>query len=144
MPYTSVICIGNLVRGDDGVAHRVADLIEDRLPAGVELTRVAQLDVDLSDDFADVTRVVFVDAERRGAPAVDVRPVEAEPAGEYGHALSPGHLLDIAFALYASRPSAVLVTVAAPEMGHSDTLSETAEAASIEAASEVLRLLGVG
>jgi hydrogenase maturation protease len=142
MPAPAIICIGNVARGDDGVGWRVADLLAERLPEQARLVRAPALDVAMADDFEDVGVVVFVDAARRHEPAVRVRRLEAEPHGEYGHALSPGHLLEIAFALYASRPHAWLVEVAAPEMEHAEGLSETAEAASVEAASAVLRLIG--
>lgn len=136
-----VICIGNTTRGDDGVAHRVAHLIQERLPQSVELRMAPQLDVDMAEEAAEAERVIIVDAERRTAPAVAVREVEAAPHGEYGHALEPGHLLDIAWALYSTRPRMTLVTVAAPEMEHGETLSPTAERAAEEAARVVLELL---
>jgi hydrogenase maturation protease len=140
MARVSIICIGNLVRGDDGVAHHVADLVEGRLPAGASVLRAPQLDLAMADDLTDEDRLVFVDAERRTFPYVEVRPVEPEPHGEYGHSLSAGNLLEIAWALYSSRPQAWMVTVAAPDMEHTDELSRTAEAASQEAASVVLEL----
>jgi hydrogenase maturation protease len=138
-----VICIGNIARGDDGAAHRVATLLAARLPRNVRLRTARALDVDMAEEAADAGNVVIVDAERRTEPAVAVRPVEPAPAGEYGHALEPGHLLDIAWALYSARPKMTLVTVAAPEMGHTETLSPTAERAAEEAAEVVLGLLGL-
>jgi hydrogenase maturation protease len=142
MAHALVICIGNVARGDDGVAHRVAALLDGRLPAGTQLVTAPQLDIAMADGLTDDMRVVIVDAERRATPAVDVRAVEAAPHGEYGHALSPGHLLDIAFSLYAARPKMSLVTLAAPFMEHDMGLSAVAEAAAEEGAETVLRLLG--
>lgn len=136
-----VICIGNVARGDDGVAHRVAHLLQERVPEDVRLLVAPQLDVDMADEAADARRVIVVDAERRSEPPVTVRPVEAAPHGEYGHALEAGHLLDIAWALYSARPQMTLVTVAAPEMEHSETLSPAAERAAEEAVTVVLQLL---
>ncbi len=141
MPDTLIICIGNVTRGDDGVGHRVAELLADRLPASTRLLTAPQLDVDMAEDAAGVDAVIIVDAERREAPPVEVRPVEAAPHGEFGHGLEPGHLLDIAWALYSARPRITLVTVAATHMGHSECLSRTAEAAAEEAAEVVLGLL---
>jgi hydrogenase maturation protease len=142
MSHATVICIGNITRGDDGVAHRVAALLVGRLPAHARLVVAPQLDVAMADDLSDGGRVVIVDAERRETPPVEVRPVEAAPHGEYGHALEPGHLLDIAYALYAARPIMSLVTLAAPRMEHTIGLSATAETAAAEGATTVLRLLG--
>ncbi len=141
MTENLVICIGNVSRGDDGAAHLVAALLEARLPASVRLLTAPQLDIDMADEAAEADSVVLVDAERRHGPPVEVRSVEAAPHGEYGHALEPGHLLDIAWALYSARPRMTLVTLAAPEMEHGEGLSPTAEEAAREAAEVVLRLL---
>jgi hydrogenase maturation protease len=137
-----VICIGNIARGDDAVAHRVAALVRERLPRDAELVVAPQLDVSMADGLDAVERVVIVDAEQRAAPLVDSRDVEAAPAGEFGHAFEPGHLLDIAYALYGTRPDITFVTLAAPVMEHDIGLSATAESAAAEGAVEVLRLLG--
>jgi hydrogenase maturation protease len=142
MSSAVIICIGNLARGDDGVARRVADLLEGTLPVDVRVIAAAQLDVVMADDLAATDLVIFVDAQRREHPPVDVMEVEVQPHGEYGHALAPGHLLEIAYGLYASRPRALLVSVAAPEMEHREGLSETAEYACLEAASAVRSLVG--
>lgn len=142
MLQTTVICIGNTVRGDDGVAHRVAALVEGRLPESTVLMVAPQLDVAMADDLVSNGVVVIVDAERRAEPPVEVRRVDAAPAGEYGHALEPGHLLDIAWSLYSSRPRMWLVTLAAPDMDHDIGLSPTAEAAAEEGAAMVLALVG--
>ena len=142
MLHPTVICIGNVARGDDGVAHRVAALLRDRLPEDATLVVAPQLDVAMADDLGEVSIAVIVDAERRAEPAVEVRRVEAAPAGEYGHAFEPGHLLDIAWSLYSARPRIWLVTRAAPDMDHAEGLSSTAEAAANAGAERVLELIG--
>jgi hydrogenase maturation protease len=142
MPPSVIICLGDVARGDDGVAHRVAELLADALPHGARLLTSPRLDVAMADDLAEVDLVVFVRAHRREHPPVDVLPVEAEPHGEFGRPLAPGHLLDVAYALYASRPRAWLVSVAAPETEPGADLSEMAEEASLEAVSVIRELLG--
>lgn len=142
MLHPMIICIGNITRGDDGVAHRLAALLAESLPPDATLTVAAQLDVAMADDLGDASVVVIVDAERRTQPAVAVRRVDAAPAGEYGHAFEAGHLLDIAWALYSARPRMWLVTLAAPVMEHDIGLSPTAEAAAAEGVAKVLELVG--
>ncbi len=135
-----VICIGNLARGDDGVAHRVGDLLGD---LDARIVRAAQLDVVMAEDVSRAGALIIVDAQRRESPPVTVTRVAPTPlgVGSTSHGLDVGGLLTLSRTLYASAPDLVhLVTVAAPEMGHDDTLSETAEAASVEAASVVRRL----
>ena len=137
-----VICYGNVARGDDGVAHRVADLLERRGPSPT-VVRAPLLDVSLAEEVAGASPVVLVDAERRETPpvrTVDVIPEPVDPT--CAHGLTPGTLMGLVAALYGVTPSAHLVTVAAPEMGHSLELSETAETASAEAVSEIVRIVG--
>jgi hydrogenase maturation protease len=144
MDDTLIIAIGNVARGDDGVAHAVAALLANGrtpLASGVRVLTAVGLDVAMADDVANCRRLIVVDAERREAPAVDVRPIVAGVAAHSGHSIDPPGLLAVAHALYGVSPSATLVGVAAPEMGHSEALSATAEAASREAASVILELM---
>jgi len=145
MDDTLVIAIGNVARGDDGVAHRVAELLTsgpEPLPTGVRVLTAVGLDVAMADDVADSARLLVVDAERRQAPAVEVRPLVAGVSAHSGHSIDAPGLLALTHALYGVSPSAWLVSVAAPEMGHAEELSATAEAASLEAASVIRGLFG--
>lgn len=144
MDTTLIIAIGNVARGDDGVAHAVAELLadDDRLPASARIVTATGLDVAMAADVAAVARVVLVDAERRATPAVRTESLSpGPPSGPTGHAIDSPALLALAEALYGSAPPATLVSVAAPEMGHDEGLSATAETASREAASVVIALL---
>jgi len=139
MVTTLIICVGNEARGDDGVAHRVARLLTRadggaELPQGVRLLSGSGLDFAMAEDVAACDLLVVVDAERREAPAVEVRKLSAGTAKHSGHAIDASGLLALAQALYGATPGALLVSVAAPEMSHSDVLSDTARAASEEAA----------
>jgi len=84
---------------------------------------------------------VVVDAQRRAAPPVEVQPIIAGTATHSGHAIDAPGLLAVTSALYGAVPEPLLVSVAAPEMGHEEVLSATARAASEEAARMVLDLL---
>lgn len=138
MPHTLIICIGNVARRDDGVAHEVARLLTaGGLPAHVGLLTGVGLDVAFAADVAEATRVIVVDAERRESPDVVVSHLEPGTAHHSGHAIDAPGLLAVAEALWGASPEAVLVSVAAPDMGHGEGLSATAKAASIEAASTV-------
>lgn len=138
-----VICYGNLARGDDGVAHRVAGALAGQ--PGMRVLALPLLDVSLAEDLAAAPLVVFVDAERRDTPLVRVESLTARPDDSASvHGLTPRGLLALTGALFGRSPEAHLVVLAAPEMGHGETLSGTAEAASGEAASVVSRLCGAG
>jgi hydrogenase maturation protease len=144
MDCTLIIAIGNVARGDDGVAHHVAELLGsgvEPLPAGVRVITAVGLDVAMAHDVAQCAQLLVIDAERREAPAVDVRSIVAGVATNSGHSIDAPGLLSVTWALYAVSPVAQLVSVAAPEMGHGEGLSAMAEAASREAASLIHELL---
>ncbi len=141
MSKTLIICIGNLGRGDDGVAHLVADLIKASLPTDTDLLTCHQLDIAMSHDISEAGTVVFVDAAQRHDPLVET--FELSPAARVpgGHAPDPEGLLGMAQQLYGRTPVAWLVACAAPEMPHAEGLSDRAKAASVEAASTVIQLV---
>lgn len=143
MDTSLVICVGNVARGDDGVAHRVGRLLQAAgLPEGTTLLTAVDLDIAMAEDVATASRLVIIDAARRAEPAVATSPLTPGPATRpTGHAIDAASLLGIAEALYGSAPEATLVTVAAPSMEHTEQLSECATAASDEAAVVVRVLL---
>ena len=134
-----VICVGNIARGDDGVAHAVAQELRDLAERDSAHVIVAvDLDVAMAHDVSRTPLVVLVDAERRDEPPVRVERVTAAGTTRpTGHGIDAPSLLAIAGALYGSTPVMWLVSVAAPDMGHATHLSHTARAASIEAARAV-------
>jgi len=141
MEPTLILCIGNKARGDDGAARYVAELLQERLPDGATLVSTPQLDIVMAQDVASASRVLFVDAARRSLPAVHVQPQLPGTAGTHAHGVDPAGLMSLAEILYGAAPAAMLVSIAAPEMGHDEGLSATAKAASEEAAFVVLGLL---
>jgi len=141
MRHPLVICIGNNARGDDGVGRRVARLLAENPAGNAEIVSAPQLDVIMTEQVAGASRVIFVDAERREEPAVRVDSLTPDTAHTNAHALDPAGLLALAATLYDAHPDATVLSVAGPEMGHDEGLSDTAEAASEEAASVVQSLL---
>lgn len=137
-----IICIGNVARGDDGVAHRVAALLRNALPATARIVTAPDLDVAMAADLAVASRLVLVDAERREEPAVSHRALEPGPSPRAtGHGIDPQGLLGLTKALYGAVPVTTLWSVAGPEMGHGEALSPTAEAAAQEAAAVIAQYL---
>lgn len=140
-----IIAIGNVARGDDGVAHDVAArLLAHGVGADARVLTAVGLDVAMAADVADAARLIVVDASRREAPAVEVSAIAPGTAAHSGHAIDAPGLLAVTAALYGAAPNALLVSVAAPEMGHGEGLSAVAKAASAEAAETILALLGEG
>lgn len=145
MTHTLIICVGNVARGDDGAGHMVARLLAEKtelasLPAQARLLSAVGLDVAMAADVAECGLLIIVDAERRTSPAVEVRPLAPGTAAHSGHAIDAPGLLAVTRALYDAAPRALVVSVAAPVMGHDERLSDVARAASQEAALVVVDL----
>lgn len=88
---TLIVGIGNTLRGDDGIAARVLELLGGRVTAGVELKCVHSLLPELSADVASFEQVVFVDADV-SVQCVSLAQVdEAERPGL--HAFSPATIV---------------------------------------------------
>lgn len=141
MRHTLVICIGNKARGDDGAGRRVAELLSESARPDLDVLSTPQLDVVMAEQVHHAAHVIFADAQRRETPRVAVEPVAPDTANANAHAVDPAGLLALAATLYGSAPEALMVSVAGPHMGHGEGLSETAEAASREAASTIVDLL---
>jgi hydrogenase maturation protease len=133
---TLIIGIGNTLRGDDGAAARVLELLE-AAPAGSRLVAIHGLTPELAWDVASCEEVVFVDAD------LQAREVALEPVGEtpgattLGHHWSPERVLGLARELgFSGRAWVCRLPVVRCEVG--EGLSEAAEASARRAA-ELLR-----
>jgi hydrogenase maturation protease len=108
-----VIGYGSVLRGDDGLGVRVAEVVAAWRWPGVEVHAVHQLTPELAEVVAGARLVVFVDA-RPAAGCTEVRVQDVMPAAEgvgFGHTSDPSWLLGLAQALYGWCPQASLVTV---------------------------------
>lgn len=134
---TIYIAMGNALRGDDGVALRVLELLE---PAPGSLTRtVTQLTPELAAEIAPAKRVVFIDADpsssRPQITPVDCSTLRSTPLA---HALSPAELVRLAESLYGFAGQACICHVPAAVFDAGCRLSRRAEQGAIGAA-ELLR-----
>jgi hydrogenase maturation protease len=139
-----VLAYGNPLRGDDGVAWRIAERLGGD-PA-VEIVCVQQLVPELADTVARAAGVLFLDAavgEEAGHIAVRrLKPVAETTA--LGHLLAPSRLLDLARLQAGAAPEAVLMTVVGRDFGFSEALSRrVAEALprAVQTAQGVIRAL---
>ena len=134
-----VLAIGNAVRGDDGVAHRVADLLETH--TRIEVRRVAQLTPELAEDVAGVAAVVLVDADATASEAWLERLAGTSQFPPITHSMKPGELVMLAQQLYNFRGVAYLCHVPAQDFAPGEALTPVAEAAAREAAQTIESLL---
>ena len=137
--HTLVLAIGNTLRGDDGVAAHVADLLGTR--AGVAVRRVHQLAPELAEEMAHAVAVVFVDADPGVAEARLERLAPAPQRSPFTHKVTASELVMLAEKLYGFQGAAYLCHVPAEDFTESDSLSEVAKAGARAAAQCVLALL---
>jgi len=127
---TLLIASGNSLRGDDGVAHRVVEL----LGAGVEARSVMQLTPELAAEIAAYDTVVFLDAAV-GIQTVTIEKVQkpAAPA-TLTHVSSPSEIVTLATALFGFRGRALECRIPVADFEAGRRLSPLAEAFAKEAA----------
>jgi len=126
-PATLLLCIGNTLRGDDGVAHRIGEAVEDlRLPA-LTVLYSQQLLPEHAFVISEAYSVLFLDCSTVSAPG-EVVTHKIEPAAAlpriFTHHLGPDALLRMALDLYQRSPSrATLITVGGADFELSESLS---------------------
>ena len=134
-----VVAVGNTLRGDDGVAHRVADLLGVR--PGLDVKRVQQLTPELAEEMAHAATIVFVDADVESRSAW-LEPVPAAPQrGPITHTMTPNELVMLAGRLYGFQGEAYLCHVPAEDFTPGGGLTPLAEAGARSAMEKVAELL---
>jgi hydrogenase maturation protease len=121
-----VFAIGNTLRGDDGAAHRLADLLS--AGPGVDVRRVQQLTPELAEAMAHATTVVFADADP-GAETVRWERLGATAGrSSISHSMAPAELLALARRLYDFRGTAYVCHIPARDFTPGSALTPVAEA----------------
>ena len=122
-----VICCGNTLRGDDGVAAHVAALLCEQ----VNVLEVVQIQAEHADAIRSLERVAFVDASRDGKPGeIRCTLLEAvDPVSAFSHHLDPAELLALTRALYGARPEALQITITGEDFALQEGLSPAVAAA---------------
>lgn len=111
-PKTLILGWGNPGRGDDGLGPEfVRALAGSRLP-GVDADSGYQLQVEDAAEVAGYQRVLFVDADRRGAEPFWLG--RLRPNGDVAfstHSVSPGAVLAVARDLFGAEPEAWIMGI---------------------------------
>lgn len=122
MKSRRVVCVGNALCTDDGVALAVAEALEARtdLPQDVEILRVPEFGLSCLDAFRGVAQVVVIDAVAMGAPPGTCSVLEnpellPRASCSVGHATSLTALLELVEQLDAGQqtPSVTVVGIEA-------------------------------
>ena len=136
---TLLVAIGNTIRRDDGVAHRVVELLGP-LPA-TECVTTMQLTPELAEEIAAYGRVIFIDADiDPGEARLEELPEGMAARSALGHALSPVALIFLSRKLFGFTGQALLCRVPGHDFAEGESLSPEAEANARRAA-EILREL---
>lgn len=136
----ALIAIGNSLRRDDGVAHRVLALVG---PLADVLTRdVMQLMPELAMEFALAEKVFFIDADTTvGKPHVEAIPASVR-SQSLAHSLLPEAVVALSRKLYGFHGQAYLCRVPGADFSMGETLTETAEENAVGAARLLREMLG--
>lgn len=132
-----LIAIGNTVRRDDGVAHRVLELLG---PVPALVTRdVQQLVPEMAEEIAPAETVIFIDADiQPGEPRLEPLSPKPEARCPLGHAMTPNELVALSRSLYGFRGNAYLCRVPGLDFSEGESLTPEAEA-NARTAVELLR-----
>lgn len=128
-----IIGYGSLLRGDDGIGQRVAEVVEQWNLPHVRSHSVHQLTPELAAEIARARQVVFVDAARgdwdNHSRSVQIEPLEAAETTtlRLGHDAQPRSLLSLTRTLYHQTPQAWLISIPGINFELSETLSPFAE-----------------
>jgi hydrogenase maturation protease len=121
-----LIAIGSTLRRDDGVAHRVLDLLGER--PQVHTRRVVQLTPEMVAEFPPAGDVVLLDADLApGEVTVEAVP-SAAARTPLAHSLRVEELVALARELFGFRGMAYLCRVPGVDFGAGEGLSPQAEA----------------
>lgn len=139
-----ILCIGigNSLRGDDGAAHRVLELIE--ACDHMSLRHVLQLTPELAAEIGAAQAVIFIDADPR-CQKPHLEPIAPRPhrGAPLSHAMTPAELVWLANSLYGFANPAFLCRVPAVSFDGGQQLSPASEAGARSAAELVHRFTPV-
>jgi hydrogenase maturation protease len=135
------IAIGNPLRGDDGVAHRVLELLGPR--DGVLHRSVHQLTPDLALEISIARKVIFIDADPLCAcPRVDpLPPNEFRRPSPLAHTMTAAEVVSLAHHLYGFAGAAFLCRVPAANFDGGEKLTLMAESGARSTAESLEKLL---
>lgn len=123
-----ILAYGNPMRGDDGIAWRAAETLQQTLRASVRILCTQQLTPEFAEDVADAETVIFLDAATGGSEGeVSCRTVSAQPSPvRFSHHLAPEQVLALSEQLYSATPRGFLITAHTRSFDHGNTLSPIA------------------
>lgn len=124
-----IVGVGNRLREDDAFGPLVAEQLEHRIDdERVEILERATLTPELTENLAQASHVIFLDASAELAPGeFERRPISRDSRGDLAlvHFLSPEALLEWTTRLFGKAPSAEIWLMGVAGTGLSEQLTPT-------------------
>lgn len=121
-----LIALGNILRRDDGAAHRALELLGP-VPDATIIDRI-QLSPEMAEDIAEADTVVFIDADLEPGET-RIEPVAGPVAfsSPLAHSMSPEEVLEMSRRLFGFTGQAWLCRIPAEDFSAGEGLSDLAE-----------------
>lgn len=127
------IAIGNPLRGDDGVAHRVLELLSSR--DEIRTLSILQLTPEIASYLSDTKAVFFIDADVSSVrPTIEPLQLVNSANSSLSHHVSPGEVVALAQNLFGFSGRAFLCRVPATRFENGEKLSAEADQCARQAA----------
>ena len=136
---TILVALGNPLRGDDGVARRVIELLG---PTDAETVAAIQATPELADQIAGADRVIFIDADT--TPGETRLEALAPPTGSpspIGHSISPAETVELSRRLFGFQGEAWICRVPVTDCSVGEQLTPAADSNATRAAALVNAIL---
>ena len=129
-----ILACGNSLRGDDGAALRLAEVLQQTpLPSGIRILVQQQWTRELAQEIADAASVLFLDCSLTQAPgSVTLTPINLASTlpSLLAHHQDASSLLALAQSLYGCVPRhCAILLVGAQSIEHRESISSVVEAA---------------
>lgn len=128
-----IIGYGNELRGDDAVGRWIANAVANWQLPWVKVLSVQQLTPELTDEIAQVSYVIFVDAcGKRCVPEPQIDPLVVSKhtsdlyASSLNHTCDPLAIMTLTYRLYGCRPQAWLLQIPTEHCDLGRDFSDTA------------------
>ena len=144
-----VIGYGSKLRGDDALGPHIVENLHDTVgmeSMDVHIISLPQLDLSLAPRISESDMVIFVDAREDGGEVpVEIQQIEPLTGpvlfSHTSHAMGVPLLLQIARDWYGAVPICYMVMPKGYDFTISETLSEKAEIAAVQARNKILEIL---
>jgi hydrogenase maturation protease len=136
-----LVAVGNPLRRDDGIAHRVLEILDPERTAGVSTSSVHQLTPELAEEFSRHDAVIIVDADVEPGEAYLEEIAEPGRRASLGHELGAAEIVSLARTLYDWKGACVLCHVPGADFTDGGGFSDEAEGSAWRAAHLIEELL---